>query len=116
MSMEVICCKCKSDKACSSKLCVCRKNNLKCIAACGHCHGLDCANADILVADHNDSDSESECEDGNRTSLPDMMWDDDLEWIDEEVVVDLESDFIFVPNICFNTADIAIDEEIVAFE
>ena len=54
--MKVICCNCKSVQPCSSQLCSCRKNGLKCISACGHCHGVDCHNAEAVVPIHEDSD------------------------------------------------------------
>jgi hypothetical protein len=44
--MSVIRCNCSSKGKCSSRQCSCVKNKLKCIAACGSCHGMDCANAD----------------------------------------------------------------------
>jgi hypothetical protein len=111
--MNIICCNCKSDKPCSSQLCTCRKNNLKCITACGHCHGVDCANAEILVADeHDDSDMESDCEGGNSGSLPDVMWDDDLEWVDEELVSNLGSEFIFNSDDNVACSYVTADDEI----
>lgn len=111
--MKVIYCNCKSDKPCSSLLCTCRKNNLKCIVACGHCQGMDCANTESMVADEHDSDSESDCVEGTAGFLPDMVWDDDLEWVDEEEIVDLGSDFIFDPNLNPDVSYMVADEEIV---
>jgi hypothetical protein len=86
----------------------------KCIEACGHCHGTNCTHIEVVVADHNESENESECGDENAETLPDVMWDADLEWVDEEEVVDLGSDFIFDPAQHFNISDIA-DEEILDF-
>jgi hypothetical protein len=45
---------------------------------------VDCANADILVADNRESNSELDCEDGTAGCLPDVLLDDDLEFLDEE--------------------------------
>jgi cellobiose-specific phosphotransferase system component IIA len=110
--MKVIFCNCKSDKPCSSQLCTCRKNNLKCIVACGHCHGVDCANADTLIADDHDSDSESDREDGNAGCLPDFLSGDDLDFVDEEVV-DFALDFIFDHDAAGEASCMLVDEEIV---
>jgi hypothetical protein len=110
--MKVIYCNCNSERACSSQMCTCRKNNLKCIEACGHCHGKDCSNVEVVVvADDNESENESKCGD-NTEKLPDVLWDADLEWVDKEEVVDLGSDYIFDPAQHFNISDIA-DEEIL---
>ena len=59
--MQVIRCNCSSAGNCSSKQCTCRKNGLKCIAACGHCHGEDCTNADVnnAVTDINEEPDET---------------------------------------------------------
>jgi hypothetical protein len=111
--MKVIYCNCKSDKACSSQLCTCRKNNLKCIAACGHCHGSDCANAEILVADHHDSDSESDCGEGTTDLLPDMMLTAEFDYADEEEVTAFGSDFMFDPNLNVDDNYHMADEEVV---
>lgn len=39
-------CKCKatSRNPCSTQMCSCRKNGLKCVMACNGCHGEDCDN------------------------------------------------------------------------
>lgn len=44
--LKVIRCKCKktSKNQCGSNICTCRKHGLKCVAACGGCHGEDCNN------------------------------------------------------------------------
>lgn len=40
--LKFISCNCKT--TCSTQRCSCKKNNVKCISACGHCHGMDCKN------------------------------------------------------------------------
>ena len=44
--LKVIRCKCKSTSKnqCGSNVCTCRKNGLKCMNACGGCHGENCKN------------------------------------------------------------------------
>ena len=42
-------CNCKGD--CSSRRCSCKKNNVHCIAACGHCKGIACKNSFHLDAE-----------------------------------------------------------------
>ena len=37
-------CKLKARSPCSSNLCSCRQNGLSCVAACGECRGMNCAN------------------------------------------------------------------------
>lgn len=73
--MNIIRCKCKTD--CSSSQCSCRKNNLKCVSACGNCHGTDCTNVEPVAYDVESDD------DGG---LADIMLDKDLDCLDEEIV------------------------------
>jgi len=73
--MNIIRCSCKTD--CSSLQCSCRKNNLKCVSACGNCHGIDCTNVEPLCYNAESDD------DGG---LADVMLDNDLDCIDEEIV------------------------------
>ena len=43
--LKVIRCKCKSKKRqCETNVCTCRKNGIKCMTACGGCHGESCNN------------------------------------------------------------------------
>lgn len=44
-------CKSTSRNQCGTALCTCRKNGLKCVAACGDCHGIDCRNAHKIDTD-----------------------------------------------------------------
>ena len=105
--MKIICCSCKSKQPCSSQLCTCRKHGMKCIAACGHCHGTDCDNAETVAPVLEDSDIE--VDDEQMGAL--LIADSELDWIDEEDVV-ASGDFVFDLEI---TADIRLkveDEEI----
>ena len=56
--LKFIRCKCsaKSKNMCCLKLntCSCRKNGLKCVAACSHCHGENCRNVEEICLDDND--------------------------------------------------------------
>jgi hypothetical protein len=80
--MAVIRCQCTSKSMCSSRLCSCVKNQLKCIAACGNCHGVDCANADdtnkVLQVTDNDELSIDSCE------LTDVIMNSDGLWYERE--------------------------------
>jgi len=40
--LKFISCNCKGD--CSNRRCSCRKNDVKCISACGNCKGITCKN------------------------------------------------------------------------
>jgi hypothetical protein len=44
--LKVIRCNCKtsSKNQCGTKTCMCRKHGIKCMLACGGCHGEDCNN------------------------------------------------------------------------
>lgn len=57
--LKFIRCKCstKTKNSCGTNVCTCRRNGLKCVAACGHCHGEDCCNvAEFHVEDIEDGD------------------------------------------------------------
>jgi len=56
--LKVICCNCKSN--CTSHQCTCHKHGLSCVLACGHCHGQDCSNSDVVSNCNDNSDSDSE--------------------------------------------------------
>ena len=45
---------CNCSGNCSTKRCPCKKNNVKCISACGTCHGNQCKNIDAEVTDTNE--------------------------------------------------------------
>ena len=49
--LKVIRCKCKSStkNQCGTNVCSCKKHGLKCMSACGGCHGEDCKNKRVSV-------------------------------------------------------------------
>lgn len=49
--IKVVRCNCKmtSRNPCNTQSCSCRKNGLKCVEACGSCHGEGCANANCEI-------------------------------------------------------------------
>lgn len=49
--IKVIKCNCKlsSKNPCGTNLCSCRKNGIKCMPACGNCHGNDCNNKSVSL-------------------------------------------------------------------
>ncbi|KAK6175983.1 hypothetical protein SNE40_014355 [Patella caerulea] len=48
-------CKCKSPKnQCGTMICSCRKNGLKCVSACGGCHGESCRNSEDVDLEDDD--------------------------------------------------------------
>jgi len=79
--LHVVKCGCKT--ACSSGMCTCRKNGLKCMSAC-RCHGSECENAD-----HHISPLELQCSDidDEQFDMDNLIMDDDIDWIEEEIVV-----------------------------
>lgn len=54
--LKVIRCKCKmsSKRPCATSVCSCRKYDLKCVMACGHCNGEGCQNAETAQVEGND--------------------------------------------------------------
>ena len=58
-------CNCKTTQnelACRNDLCSCKRIGLKCLPACGNCHGMNCSNAGSQEAENVDSFSEDESE------------------------------------------------------
>ena len=49
--LKFVRCKCKlsSKNPCSTNICSCRKNGLKCVTACGDCHGEGCNNSEEIM-------------------------------------------------------------------
>ena len=45
--LRFVSCTCSGD--CSTKRCSCKKNNVRCISACGSCHGILCKNNEVDV-------------------------------------------------------------------
>jgi hypothetical protein len=92
--MQVIRCNCSSAGNCSSKLCTCRKNGLKCIVTCGHCRGEDCSNAHVgnKLTD-NIEDPDETTDDVDELGLTDVPTDDALSCdIQEDAYDELEND------------------------
>jgi len=56
--MKVVRYNCQKD--CSSIHCSCRRNGIRCLAACGHSHGVDCTNADRLAVVDDVSETEED--------------------------------------------------------
>jgi len=102
--MSVIRCNCTTH--CRTQHCSCRKNRLKCIEACGHCHGVDCDNVELV--------SESNVESDTSDAEIDIM-DGDSRWHSKETVDSddrsqrMGSDFFFDVDMCMSFAD----EEVV---
>lgn len=80
--------------------------------ACGYCYGVDSGNADILVAEERDSNSDLDCAEGTLGNLPAVVWEDDLQCLDEELITELGSDFIFPCNENLDCTNLAADEEL----
>ena len=64
--LKFVRCKCKvsSKNTCGTNNCLCRRNGLKCVVACGDCRGQQCNNAE----ERNDEEAElyeSDIDDGN---------------------------------------------------
>ena len=45
--LKFVSCNCSCD--CNTRRCSCRKNNVKCISACGKCHGKECNNIELEI-------------------------------------------------------------------
>jgi len=61
--LKVIRCNCKStsSKQCMTKVCSCQQNGLKCVHACGDCHGEGCGTSEeppLLLTDSEDNENE----------------------------------------------------------
>ena len=54
--LNLISCNCKKD--CSNMRCSCKRNGVKCISACGNCHGTECQNATTKPDDDDTDDAE----------------------------------------------------------
>jgi len=55
-------CKVSTKNPCGTKVCSCKKNGLKCVVACGNCHGQQCNNSESIIYD---DDNESDYDDAN---------------------------------------------------
>jgi len=73
--------RCQCEKHCVSLLCSLRKNGLKCVTACSHCHGGEnFSNSDRVHLEVSDVDSDME------TSAPVYVLDEYIGYRDEEIV------------------------------
>jgi hypothetical protein len=52
--IKFIRCCCQSD--CSTLKCSCKKNNLECTPAYGHCRGMSCTNSMQMACDENEDE------------------------------------------------------------
>jgi hypothetical protein len=79
--LSVVRCKCKGN--CSSSMCSCRKHGLKCVSACGKCHGSECTNIQQVINDsdlHNTDDNKHLTNnDRNNVGMPDFLWEHDID-------------------------------------
>jgi hypothetical protein len=87
--LKMIKCQCRT--GCTSALCSCRLNGHTCVSACSNCQGLTCANSGCKVI-RQDSVNETQQTWNEMTQsdygiyFADLMFDEDLDWIDEETV------------------------------
>ena len=57
--LKIIRCSCHGD--CSSMRCSCKKHNISCSSACGHCRGSGCSNSDSSIdSDQDDRDTDDD--------------------------------------------------------
>ena len=72
-------------------MCSCRKHGLKCVSACGHCHGTECNNVSDVFVDDNTADVENnaaiDSQNPDSSNLPDFLWADDFNVQDEEEIL-----------------------------
>ena len=73
--LSVVRCTCKSN--CSSSMCSCRKHGLKCVSACGNCHGSECTNIQQVVYDSDLQDTDDNLHstgiNHNNVDMPDFL-------------------------------------------
>lgn len=77
--------RCKCTKGCLSSNCSCRRSNHTCMAACVNCHGMTCNNCDVTAKKPLEISQEDEGPAQN-FNLPDVLFDDELDWLEEETV------------------------------
>lgn len=96
--LKVIHCKCQmlTGRACSTRVCTCRKHGLPCVAACKNCNGRDCENVDnspVAVAQNEETEDETDI---NETDVGSdeatLLYSSlDIPWIAEEEALDMYS-------------------------
>lgn len=74
---------------CSTQLCSCRKNGLRCVPACKHCCGKVCDNAELLTEENDIVDDEDE-EDNFQIFTDDLETMAGPEIYEEVVETDME--------------------------
>jgi hypothetical protein len=59
--LKFVRCKCKlsTKNPCGTNTCTCKKNGLKCMAACGNCYGNQCNNREEIIANEQSSDDDN---------------------------------------------------------
>jgi hypothetical protein len=89
--LKVIRCACKSSNPnqCGGNACTCKKHGLVCVSACGQCHGTDCLNTQPPVLEEMECEIDAEDEDESEESVmfPNIVNDEDIDWLDEEIVM-----------------------------
>jgi len=66
-------------------MCSCRKNSLRCVAACGGCHGDSCENVEpVLMSNENDVSEDTADEDFNKLFDERLEYFNDVQWMGEE--------------------------------
>ena len=70
--LKFVRCKCKlsSRNPCGNNICSCRKNGLKCVTACGDCHGESCKNVEEIIVDDDDDDDDGNIGSDGENVLP----------------------------------------------
>lgn len=70
----------------------CRKHGLKCVSACGNCHGSECTNIQQVVHDSDQHDTDDNLHstgfNRNNVGMSDFLWknDTDIQIENEEEV------------------------------
>ena len=87
--LKVIRCSCKSKSRnqCASNICTCRKNGLRCVAACGGCHGDACMNSEQLEISNNVNEEPTGDAFVGVVELDESdvyFYDDHLQWMGQE--------------------------------
>lgn len=66
--LEFISCNCQlttTDNSCANNRCTCKRYGMKCIPACGNCHGLNCSNSAAQEEDDEEFVDENQMEEDN---------------------------------------------------
>jgi hypothetical protein len=87
--LKMIKCQCKT--GCTLALRLCHGNGHSRVSACTNCQGLTCANSGCKVIQQDNINKTQQTyneliQSDNGTCFADVMFDEDLDWIDEETV------------------------------